>query len=185
MAARTAKKPSKVNPKKQSSAASRARTSPPQLKRINAALKTIVVAAEPPLDPNPADLAPSFREKLAAALTELSAQGSPFRLVEGFRTLDRQQWLFGSGRPSAVPYGRPGPILTNADGVRALSKHQGNGTPGSGLAADCYPLQDGKVYIPGNDDPIWDHYAAAVVAQGLVAGRNFPTLRDSPHCELP
>lgn len=145
----------------------------------------MVVAAEPPPDPNPANLAPPFREKLAAVLAALASQGSPFRLVEGFRTLERQQWLYGSGRPSAVPYGRPGPILTNADGVLARSKHQGNGTPGSGLAADCYPLRDGKVYIPGNDDPIWDRYAAAVVGQGLVAGRNFQTLRDSPHCELP
>src|SRR5258707_12398695 len=102
-------------------------------KPINATLKTLVKAAEPPINNNPGDLDPTFRGKLDAALAQLSAQGSPFRFVEGFRTLDRQQWLYGSGRPSAVPYGRPGPILTNADGVNALSKHQGNGTPGSGL----------------------------------------------------
>jgi hypothetical protein len=152
---------------------------------INAALKTLVIAAEPPIDNNLADLDPTFHGKLDAALTQLSAQGTPFRFVEGFRTADRQQWLYGSGRPSAVPYGRPGPILTNADGVNTLSKHQGNGTPGSGLAADCYPTRGGGVYIPPDTDPVWDQYAAAVVAQGLVAGRNFPKFKDSPHCEMP
>lgn len=152
---------------------------------ISAALKTLVIAAEPPIDNNPADLDSTFRNKLDAALVQLSTQGTPFRFVEGFRTVDRQQWLYGSGRPSAVPYGRQGPILTNADGVNTLSKHEGNGTPGSGLAADCYPLRGNSVYIPPDTDPVWDQYAAAVVAQGLVAGRNFPKFKDSPHCEMP
>lgn len=154
-------------------------------RRISAALKTVVIAAQPLIDNNPDHLDSTFKSKLDSALGQLSQQGSPFRFVEGFRTQDRQQWLYGSGRPSAVPYGRPGPILTNADGVNVLSKHQGNGTPGSGLAADCYPLQGGNVYIPPDTDPIWDRYAAAVVAQGLVAGRNFPKFKDSPHCEMP
>jgi hypothetical protein len=42
-----------------------------------------------------------------------------------------------------------------------------------------------EVYIPADTDPIWDQYATAVVAQGLVAGRNFPKFKDSPHCEMP
>ena len=154
-------------------------------KSINAAFKALVIAAEPPIDNNPADLDPIFRGKLDAALAQLSTQGAPFRFVEGYRTLDRQRWLYGSGRPSAVPYGRPGPILTNTDGINTVSKHQGNGAPGSGLAADCYPLRGGSVYIPPNTDPVWGQYAAAVVAEGLIAGRNSPKFRDSPHCELP
>lgn len=154
-------------------------------RRIDAALKAITVAAEPPIDNDVAHLDQPFRGKLDAALSQLSSQGIPFRFVEGFRTRDRQQWLYGSGRPSATPYGRPGPILTNADGVNSLSKHQGDGTIGSGKAADCYPLRDGGVYIPPNTDPVWTSYAHAVTAQGLVAGQNFPSLKDSPHCEMP
>ncbi len=172
-------------PKKTKSESARLKATLRSARPINAALKTLVIAAEPPIDSNPAHLDSAFRGKLERALAQLSAQGNPFRFVEGFRMVDRQQWLYGSGRPSAVPYGRPGPILTNADGVNALSKHQGNGTPGSGLAADCYPLRGGSVYIPPDTDPIWDQYAAAVVAQGLVAGRNFPKFKDSPHCEMP
>jgi hypothetical protein len=154
-----------------------------KLRAIDAALKAIILAAEPPIDHNQAHVDPTFHVKLDAALAQLSAQETPFRFVEGFRTTDRQKWLYGSGR-SGVPYGRPGPILTHADGVQNLSKHQGDGTIGSGKAADCYPLRAGSVYIPPNDDPVWSKYADAVIAQGLVAGHKFPTLKDSPHCEL-
>ena len=141
---------------------------------------------EPPIDANPAHLVTSFRTKLDAALSTLQAAGTPFKLVEGFRTVERQQFLFGSGRPAAVPYGRPGPILTNADGVMKRSKHQGEGNPGSGRAADCYPMKDGSVIvpIPPSSDPVWAAYANAVKAQGLIAGHEFPTLKDSPHGEL-
>lgn len=155
------------------------------LRSIDAALKAITLAVEPPSDHDPTHLNPAFRSRLDAALSQLSSQGIPFRFVEGFRTRDRQQWLYGSGRPAAVPYGRPGPVLTNADGVNTLSKHQGDGTIGSGKAADCYPLRNGSVYIPSNTDPVWASYAQAVTQQGLVAGQNFPSLKDSPHCEMP
>ena len=152
--------------------------------RLDARLKGLAVAVEPPLDANPANLTTAFRDKLQATLTTLAAQGTPFKFVEGFRTQDRQQWLFGSGRPTAQPYGRPGPIVSNADGVIKKSNHQGNGTPGSGNAADCYPLKDGKVYIPLNTDPVWEAYARAAEAQGLRAGQHFSSLKDSPHIEL-
>lgn len=153
-------------------------------RRIDVVLKGLTVAAEPPIDANPGDLDLAFRNKLQAVLTRLASGGTPFRLVEGFRTRARQQWLFGSGRPEVVPFGRPGPVLTNADGVVKLSRHQGNGKPGSGRAADCYPTRDGRVFIPPSSDPVWTAYADAVEAAGLVAGHRFPTFKDSPHCEM-
>lgn len=152
-------------------------------KLINTVAKGILLV-EPPINADPANFTATFRTKLNAALADLTAQGKPFKLVEGFRTTDRQQWLYGSGRPTAVPYGRPGPIVTNADGVTKKSKHQGTGVAGSGKAADCYPTRNGKVFIPPSSDPIWSAYATAVKAQGLVAGQDFTTLKDSPHCEL-
>ena len=153
-------------------------------RRIDVVLKGLTVAAEPPIDANPGDLDLAFRNKLQAVLAKLASAGTPFRLVEGFRTRARQHWLFGSGRPKVVPFGRPGPVLTNADGVVKLSRHQGNGKPGSGRAADCYPTRDGRVFIPPSSDPVWAAYADAVEAAGLVAGHRFPTLKDSPHCEM-
>lgn len=154
-------------------------------RRINARLKGITLALEPPVDGDRAKLDSTFRVKLQAALAQLAAAGSPFKLVEGYRTTDRQQWLYGSGRPGATPYGRAGPVLTNADGVNHKSKHQGNGTTGSGLAVDCYPTRNGQVYIPPSTDQVWDAYAAAVEAQALVAGHHFTSIKDSPHCEMP
>jgi D-alanyl-D-alanine carboxypeptidase len=152
-------------------------------RRIDTQFKGLTQALEPANDANPADLDPTFRAKLSAALVALQTANTPFKLVEGFRTVDRQQWLYGSGRPSVTPYGRPGKIVTNADGVTNKSKHQGAGTAGTGLAADCYPMQNGKVYVPPAGDPIWGTYATAVEAQGLVAGFRWTKLKDSPHCE--
>ena len=87
--------------------------------------------------------------------------------------------------PAPGALGRPGAIVTNADGVTVRSNHQGSGTAGSGRAADCYPLRDGRVIIPAASDPLWRAYAEAVRAQGLTAGLYWPRLKDAPHCELP
>jgi hypothetical protein len=92
--------------------------------------------------------------------------------------------LFGSGRPTVVPFGREGGIVTQRDGVTKLSNHQGTGVAGTGKAADCYPLKDGRVHIPPASDPVWRSYADTALKHGLAAGLDFPTLKDSPHCEL-
>lgn len=146
--------------------------------------KGVAMALEPPRDADLSHLHPVFSVKLQAALADLAAQNTQFRFVEGFRTVDRQQWLFGSGRPTVVPYGRVGKVVTERDGVNRLSNHQGDGTVGSGKGADCYPVRNGKVEIPPASDPIWRAYAEAVVRQGLRPGLDFPTLVDAPHCEL-
>jgi hypothetical protein len=150
---------------------------------IDVAFKGVLVL-EPPRDSSPENLAPEFRTKLMAALADLAGRGTPFTFVEGFRTVERQQWLFGSGRPQAVPFGRAGSIVTKRDGVTKLSNHQGSGVPGSGRGADCYPTRDGRVFIPPASDPLWRAYADAVKRQGLQAGLDFPSFPDAPHCEL-
>ena len=57
-------------------------------------------------------------------------------------------------------------------------------TPGTGRAADCYPVRNGTVYIPSASAPIWKTYADVVREHGLVAGYYWP-MKDSPHCERP
>jgi len=180
-AKRRTRKPER-RPGKQTAGRSRTRARPSR--EINVVLKGRAIALDPPRDNNPSNLDPSFRVKLDAALQDLAARSKPFKFVEGFRTVERQQWLFGSGRPRAVPFGRAGPIVTHKNGTTNRSNHQGNGTAGSGKAADCYPLRNGQVHIPPASDPIWKAYADAVVRQGLKAGLHFPTLKDAPHCEL-
>jgi hypothetical protein len=180
------KKPKKKTARARTRRAKRApaRAMPSRALQIDARMKTMVLAAEPPRDTDPANLVAEFRTKLQSALNALSVGGTPFKFHEGFRTVDRQQWLWGSGRPTEKPYGREGSIVTYKDGVKKLSNHQGDGTPGSGRAADCYPLnENGKVYIPKSSDPVWTTYANAVKAQGLTAGHDW-NMKDSPHCEL-
>ena len=155
-----------------------------RVRGIDARAKTLVVGAEPPIDRESGHLVPEFWSRLQRVLGQLEANGTPFRFHEGFRTVERQQWRYGSGRPGAA-FGRPGPIVTNADGVAVRSNHQGAGTPGSGRAADCYPLRDGRVFIPRASDPLWTAYADVVRANGLSAGLHWSRFKDAPHCELP
>jgi hypothetical protein len=150
---------------------------------INAAAKG-VLQIQPPIDKDLNNLDPIFREKLQAALADLEAAGTPFRFVEGFRSVERQQWLFGSGRPTATPFGRPGPIVTQRDGVERLSNHQGTGQAGTGRGADCYPVRNGKVHIPPSSDAVWERYAQALEGHGLTAGHHWRSFVDSPHAEL-
>ena len=146
-----------------------------------------VAAVEPPINRDFNDLLPDFRVRLEKVLEKLSAAGTPFKFNEGFRTSDRQQWLYGSGRPNEKPYGRTGPKVTQKNGVTNLSNHQGNGTAGTGCAADCYPAQaNGKIIWPPppDSDPRWKAYADAAVAEGLSAGFYWTSFKDYPHIEL-
>ena len=59
-------------------------------------------------NPDPACLHPVFREKSAALLAALEAEGFAFRLFEGFRSPERQQRLYAQGRTL------PGAIVTKA-----------------------------------------------------------------------
>jgi hypothetical protein len=170
--------------KKRKAVSRKRKAAPRRTPMIDVAFKGLAIALEPPRDNDPANLDATFRTKLLATLGDLADQGTPFKFVEGFRTVERQQWLFGSGRPDALPFGRSGSIVTHRDGVIKKSNHQGTGTAGSGKAADCYPLKDGRVHIPKASDPVWRAYANAAVKQGLKAGLDFPTLKDAPHCEL-
>lgn len=136
---------------------------------------------EPPINRNPDDLDTEFRERLELVLAQLAAEGIPFKLNEGLRTVQRQQWLYGQGRPSAKPYGRAGIKVTNHDGVRTKSNHQ------SGCAADVYPAtMKGNIIWPPppSPGPRWDRLAEVAEDHGLVAGYRWRSPHDPPHVEL-
>ncbi len=152
--------------------------------RLPIAAAEAPVVSEPPIDRDPMKLDPAFREKLLRTLEILKAEGIPFKFHEGFRTVQRQQWLYGQGRPAAKPFGRPGPIVTQKNGTTNLSNHQGNGTAGSGCAADCYPLdKNGKVTLNA-PQKVWKRYAEVAESQGLTAGYRWTKPHDPPHIEL-
>ena len=161
-------------------------TALPETSSPNAMLSAkTAAAAEQPKDRDYAKLSSAFRAKLQSVLAKLAEEGMPFKFDEGFRTIARQQWLFGSGRPNE-PYGRSGPIVTHKDGVKNLSNHQGNGKAGSGNAADCYPLAaNGKIIWPPPpmNDPRWKRFADVAKEHGLEAGYYWK-MKDLPHIEL-
>lgn len=88
------------------------------------------------------------------------------------RSVEEQQALYARGRT------KPGPKVTNVDGITTLSNH--NLTPAR--AVDVAVLTEGKVSWHPEDykplGPLAERY-------GLLWGGNWVTLRDYPHLELP
>lgn len=74
--------------------------------------------------------------------------------------------------------------MTDKNGTTNMSNHQGNGQPGSGCAADCYPLNaKGKVVLEPAES-VWKRYAEVAESQGLTAGYRWKKPHDPPHIEL-
>ncbi len=113
--------------------------------------------------------------KLAIANTPVD-----FTIVEGVRTVSRQQQLYAQGRTA------PGRIVTQADGVRTRSNHQ-PGADGYGRAVDLYPCIEGRVRVDDVDSlfEIADHIKAVAAQNGIgvVWGGDWK-MRDYPHFEL-
>ena len=99
----------------------------------------------------------------------------PVRLTvtAGHRTAQEQLALYQQGRG-----GKPGPIVTNCDGVQKRSLHQ------DGRAVDfAWKLPGGA--ISWDDRHPWDLLGAAAAAVGLRWGGHFTTIKDRPHVEWP
>lgn len=94
-------------------------------------------------------LYPPFREKLQRVLREAEESlGEPWIMSEGYRSQERQTWLYAQGRT------RPGRIVT---WMRTPKWH------GTGLAADCLPKRRGY----GAPYSWWQRYREIYHAHGL------------------
>jgi peptidoglycan L-alanyl-D-glutamate endopeptidase CwlK len=85
---------------------------------------------EPIRSSDPACLHPVFRRKSGELLEALAREGIPFRLFEGFRSPERQQYLYAQGRT------RPGPVVTRARPWTSYHQY--------GLAGDFVLFENGK-----------------------------------------
>jgi len=141
------------------------------------------------LDPKARDL---FIELLAA----MRADKMPITPTEMFRFPQRQLYLFAKGRVL------PGARVTNCDGYKLLSNHQGTGEPGTGRAVDFIFTKPGlataripRYYPPTGNTPETDAIEWVTLGKrakelGLEwggywrdkGGRWTP---DRPHVELP
>ncbi len=85
---------------------------------------------EPVRNTDPSYLHPLFRAKARELLELLELEGIPFRLFEGYRSPDRQQYLYAQGRT------RPGKIVTRARPCQSYHQY--------GLAGDFVLFVNGK-----------------------------------------
>ena len=107
-----------------------------------------------------------------------------FTVVEGVRTLKRQQELYSQGRT------KPGKKVTNADGINRKSNHQIKSN-GYGYAVDIYPFFLGQVQINHEDTisslkKIADHIKITAKRLGIFItwGGDWRNPYDPPHFEL-
>lgn len=129
-------------------------------------------------DNNPLHLYPMFREKLELALEQARRECrgkhgvEGFVLFEGYRSPDRQKWLYTQGRT------RPGPVVT----WTLHSRHC------SAAAADCYPTDSLGRIIWDAHASIWDQYGHCCRSQSLYwGGDGLPGpggVIDRPHVQL-
>lgn len=121
-------------------------------------------------DRNLGHLYPPFAAKAQTIFAEMDAwlikhlPGTHCWISEGFRTLARQKELYAQGRT------KPGPIVTEKDGVNRPSNHQ------SGLAIDFAFMREGE---PTWDVPneAWQYLRHLAHTQGLTSGSDWTTFK--------
>jgi hypothetical protein len=97
-------------------------------------------------------LYPPFRTAFQQTLARVAGlTGAPWALIEGYRSPERQLWLYAQGRT------RPGPIVT---WMKSPKWH------GTGLAADAAPTRDGRPWY-GAPRAWWQGLLAAGQEVGL------------------
>lgn len=139
------------------------------------------------------DLAADVQLKARAFLDALTFKGIPYFVASTLRTEAEQIALYSQGRDALLTVnqlrsaaGMP-PIaptdntytVTNADGIRYKSNHQG------GRALDVVPINDqGNPIWPPFSDPRWQLISAEGKAQGFSWGGDWPRFPDNPHYEM-
>lgn len=108
----------------------RAAALPPALARGPAAAATTAAPAPTLRDVDPFHFHPVFRDRLAAVVRTLESEGIPFRVFEGWRSPQRQQYLWDQGRT------RPGAIVTKARAWESYHQY--------GIGADLVLFENGQ-----------------------------------------
>jgi hypothetical protein len=125
---------------------------------------------------------PKLITVIGVIIRTMEAMGYPVFVVEGLRTLERQQQLYAQGRS------KPGRRVTNADGVRNPSNHQAKDT-GYGHAVDLAfvdnPLTPETVETWDPTMP-WSVFGEIATYHGCEWGGNWSSKNtDRPHVQLP
>ena len=110
---------------------------------------------------------PILDKKLRIIIKEANSKGIDLRVIEGYRSLEKQKYYFSKGRII------DGNIVTNA--LPGLSLHN------YGWAVDVCPYKNGKPYWKSSR---WKEIGAMAKKQGLIWGGDWKRLKDVPHLQL-
>ena len=115
-------------------------------------------------------LDPVFRKKMRKFLRACRKEGMDVRLIEGWRSCERQNKLYAQGRTT------PGKVVTNARCGQSAHNYKSKGIG----AGDVYEFRDGKILF---ENPNWDRIGQIAVASGLEWGGNWKSFKDRPHVQ--
>ena len=138
------------------------------------------------------DLMPSVVSAAMSAIDELTSRKVSFTVTSTLRTVEEQLALYAQGRVPITKVNllrskahmRPITdsenkyIVTNADGVKAKSKHQ------SGRALDVVPSENGKAVWPPKSDGRWDEISRTFKNHGFRWGGDWKDFEDFPHYQM-
>lgn len=114
----------------------------------------------------PTALLPLVQQKANAIVAEMKRLGHEVRIVEGFRSIERQNQLYAQGRTT------PGSIVTNARGGESLHNY--------GVAVDFVFRKEGY----NASDTLWSLLGKVGKLQGFEWGGDWKGFVDRPHFEL-
>lgn len=111
-------------------------------------------------------LQPLVQRKADAIIKSMELLGHPIRLVEGFRSNERQNTLYAQGRTT------PGQIVTNAKAGESLHNY--------GVAVDFVFRKEGY----NASEELWETLGLVGKSQGFEWGGDWKKFKDRPHFEL-
>lgn len=135
------------------------------------------------------DLLPKVCAAATRAIADLHSRGINVIVTSTLRTLDEQKALYAQGRKSLeevnalrqkaglyrLVESENKYTVTNADGVKHKSNHQG------GAALDVVPEQGGRPVWPTASDPRWKQIAGVFKKYGFEWGGDWKDFPDLPH----
>jgi peptidoglycan LD-endopeptidase CwlK len=112
-------------------------------------------------------LQPLVERRANRVMERMEMLGHSMRIVDGYRSKERQDELYAQGRTSA------GNIVTNAKGGESLHNF--------GVAVDCVFRREGY------DAPkaLWQTFGKIAKEEGFEWGGDWPNFKDYPHIQMP
>lgn len=132
-----------------------------RIKELQAILAKLLLARQ-----RPTALTPLVLRRFNELKAKAADMGVVIRMTDGFRTFERQNELYASGRT------KPGPIVTNAKGGQSLHNY--------GVAFDI--VIEGVWY--DTRSPLWARIGSLGESLGLTWGGRWSSFPDFPHFQL-